>query len=180
MKLKTIGVMGSGKDPWRELAGPLGAWIAHAGHNLLTGGGHGVMAEVARAFVEVQPREGRSIGILPARVDQQAGFVPFDGYPNPFVEISIVTPLPRRESGQDPATINRNHVNVLSSDVIVALPGGQGTAQEMALAQGWGKPLICYGPQEALAGVPDGIPRATRLEDVTLFLSASLAGPARS
>ncbi|WP_240756215.1 hypothetical protein [Pandoraea sp. XY-2] len=36
---QTIGVMGSGKQPWTELAAPLGRAIAMAGFHLLTGGG---------------------------------------------------------------------------------------------------------------------------------------------
>lgn len=123
-KNRTIGVMGSGKEPWLAFSEPLGAWLAQAGFNLLTGGGQGVMLAVARAFAGVPGRAGRSIGILPTQADPVAGFVPLDGYPHPFVDIPILTPLPRREPDADPHTINRNHVNVLSSDLIVALPGG--------------------------------------------------------
>ena len=122
-KNKTIGVMGPGKEPWLAFSEPLGAWLAQAGFNLLTGGGQGVMLAVARAFAGVPGRAGRSIGILPTQADPLAGFVPLDGYPHPFVDIPILTPLPRREPDAAPDTINRNYVNVLSSDLIVALPG---------------------------------------------------------
>lgn len=171
MKQRTIGVMGSGKESWRELAEPLGIWIAEAGHNLLTGSGQGVMLEVSRAFTGVKNRVGRAIGIVPTRVDGRAGFVPLDGYPNAYIEIPIVTPLPRREPGQDAGAINRNHVNVLSSDVIVALPGGQGTAQEIEIALRWRKPLICFGPNAALANVPGGVSCTTILEEVESFIN---------
>ena len=36
----------------------------------------------------------------------------------------------------------RNCINVLSSDVVVACPGGTGTISEIALALKYGKPVI--------------------------------------
>jgi uncharacterized protein (TIGR00725 family) len=175
MKLKTIGVMGSGKRPWSELSLPLGKWIAEAGHNLLTGGGQGVMSEVSRAFTSVEGRAGRSIGVVPTRQDSLAGFIPLEGYPNPYVEVTIVTPLPRREPGQDEGSINRNHVNVLSSDAIVALPGGPGTAQEIDIALRWNKPLILFGPLDMHAHGIEHAPLATTLAGVETFLLEALA-----
>jgi predicted Rossmann-fold nucleotide-binding protein len=38
-KLPVIGVMGSGREPHEEKAQLLGAWLAHEGVHLLTGGG---------------------------------------------------------------------------------------------------------------------------------------------
>ncbi|OXI16004.1 DNA-binding protein [Burkholderia sp. AU15512] len=169
-KNKTIGVMGSGKEPWLAFSEPLGAWLAQAGFNLLTGGGQGVMLAVARAFAGVPGRAGRSIGILPTQADPLAGFVPLDGYPHPFVDIPILTPLPRREPGAAPDTINRNYVNVLSSDLIVALPGGHGTAEEIALARRWRKPLICLGPDGAFRELAAGATCTSSLDDVIRFV----------
>ncbi|UVE70072.1 DNA-binding protein (plasmid) [Burkholderia pyrrocinia] len=169
-KNRTIGVMGSGKEPWLAFSEPLGAWLAQAGFNLLTGGGQGVMLAVARAFAGVPGRAGRSIGILPTQADPLAGFVPLDGYPHPFVDIPILTPLPRREPGADPRTINRNYVNVLSSDLIVALPGGHGTAEEISLARRWGKPLVCFGPDGAFRELAGGAACTSSLDDVIRFV----------
>ncbi|VWC85735.1 DNA-binding protein [Burkholderia contaminans] len=169
-KNKTIGVMGSGKEPWLAFSEPLGAWLAQAGFNLLTGGGQGVMLAVARAFAGVPGRAGRSIGILPTRADPLAGFAPLDGYPHPFVDVPILTPLPRREPGTAPDTINRNYVNVLSSDLIVALPGGPGTAEEIALARRWRKPLICFGPDDAFRELAAGATCTSSLDDVIRFV----------
>ncbi|MDN7591372.1 DNA-binding protein [Burkholderia seminalis] len=174
-KNRTIGVMGSGKEPWLTFSEPLGAWLAQAGFNLLTGGGQGVMLAVARAFAGVPGRAGRSIGILPTRADPVAGFVPLDGYPHPFVDIPILTPLPRREPDADPHTINRNHVNVLSSDLIVALPGGPGTAQEISLAQHWRKPLVCFGPDGAFEALAADAVCTSSLDDVIRFVEAAFA-----
>ncbi|WP_179255149.1 MULTISPECIES: LOG family protein [unclassified Burkholderia] len=169
-KNKTIGVMGSGKEPWLAFSEPLGTWLAQAGFNLLTGGGQGVMLAVARAFAGVPGRAGRSIGILPTQADPLAGFVPLDGYPHPFVDIPILTPLPRREPDAAPDTINRNYVNVLSSDLIVALPGGPGTAEEIALARRWRKPLICFGPDGAFRELAAGATCTSSFDDVIRFV----------
>ena len=39
----------------------------------------------------------------------------------------------------------RNLINVLSSDVVIACPGGAGTLSEVALALKNGRPVICVG-----------------------------------
>jgi uncharacterized protein (TIGR00725 family) len=118
-----VGVMGSGKSEHAALAEPLGTWLACEGVHLLTGGGRGVMTAVSRAFCAVAGRAGLSIGVLPG---DGWGRSP-DGYPNPWIELAIRTHLPLRgpEGG---ALLSRNHINVLSADAIVALPGGAGTA----------------------------------------------------
>ncbi len=166
-----IGVMGSGKAGWEELAAPLGRWIAQNGHDLLTGGGEGVMFSVARAFTQTTRRSGKSLGVVPTRADALLGFVPLDGYPNPFVELPIVTPLPKREDGAAPGTVNRNYVNILSSDVVVALPGSAGTLEEITLALRFCKPLICFGPAYGWVSTPEGARRTDSLEDVCRFIN---------
>lgn len=85
-----VGVMGSGNDAHEALARPLGQWLARRGVHLLTGGGGGVMASVAKAFVETMPRDGICLGVLPT-IDGRA--TP-PGYPNPWIEVPILTPLP--------------------------------------------------------------------------------------
>ncbi len=172
--MAVIGVMGSGKNPWEELAHPLGAWIAQNGHDLLTGGGQGVMLSVSRAFSQTPGRSGKSMGVLPTRADAQFGFVPLEGYPNPFVDLSVITPLPKREDGAAPGTINRNYVNILTSDVVVALPGSAGTLEEISLALRFGKPLICFGPGNGWGSLPADAVRTDSLEDVCRFIAGSL------
>jgi len=164
-------VMGSGSHPWPERAVPLGRWLAERGVHLLTGGGSGVMAAVSEAFAAVRGREGLVIGVLPGFPD---GAAP-PGYPNPAVELAIRTHLPGRgEEGSGPRS--RNAINVLSSDLLVALPGGAGTASEVAFAARFAKPLVAWleSPDE-LPGLTEGTTVAPDLEGVIAFLEARLA-----
>jgi uncharacterized protein (TIGR00725 family) len=140
-----IGVMGSGTQEHAELAVPLGRWIASRGYDLLTGGGGGVMAAVCRAFAEVPGRAGVSVGILPAG--------PPAGYPNPWVDVAVRTHLPQR-GAEGAGERSRNHLNVLSPDVLVVLPGGAGTRTEVELAVRYRKPFVAYlGPHSAVDGL---------------------------
>jgi uncharacterized protein (TIGR00725 family) len=170
-----IGVMGSGAETWAAFAAPLGKWIAQNGHDLLTGAGNGVMRCAAQAFSSTAGRRGRSIGIVPSRPDAAKGFAALDGYPNPFIDLRILTPLPRKEAGASPDSLSRNHVNVLTSDVLIALPGGPGTLDEISLAVRFAKPVMCLGPGDAFMSVQPGIPMSTQLEDAYRFISAHLA-----
>ncbi|MBN2357188.1 TIGR00725 family protein [candidate division KSB1 bacterium] len=105
-------------QPIYELAFQLGAMIAEQGWALLNGGRD---AGVMRASAEgAKSRNGLTIGVLPGGSRRGA---------NPFIDIPIFT-----EMGAA-----RNVINVLSSDVVVALPGGAGTISEIALALKSGK-----------------------------------------
>lgn len=166
-----VGVMGSGSEPHDDLAVPLGRWLARRGVDLLTGGGRGVMTSVSRAFAETPGRSGLVIGVLPGNP------LPPPGYPNPWVEIVIRTHLPwSGERGTDPAS--RNHVNVLSSDAVIALPGGAGTVSEVLLALRYGRPLVAYGaPWRRGGALPGKVPLVETLDEVAAFLETVL-GPA--
>ena len=142
-RLPIVGVMGSGREPSADRDQPLGAWLAEIGVNLLTGGGSGIMNEVSRAFASCANREGKVIGVVPGTVEQNYSYVVPDGYPNRWVEIVIFTHLPY--SGRRGTTDqSRNHINILSSDVIVFLPGSAGTSSEARLALRYGKPCIAW------------------------------------
>lgn len=65
------------------------------------------------------------------------------GYPNVFVDLAIRTHLPS-SGGAGLSALSRNHVNVLSSDVLVALPGGSGTAFQIELAIRYGVPVCRF------------------------------------
>src|SRR5579863_5708572 len=170
-RLPIVGVMGSGSGADAARARRLGRWLASAGVHLLTGGGGGVMAAVSRAFVGVRPRRGRAIGVLPADQSRQA---PRPGYPNAWIEIPIVTHLDARgEAGETPQS--RNHLNVLTADVVVVMAGGAGTRSEARLALRYGRPVIAYlRDRRDVAGLPSEIPLATSLPAVQRFVRAAL------
>jgi uncharacterized protein (TIGR00725 family) len=171
VRLPIVGVMGSGVEPWVERAEPLGRWLAEQDVHLLTGGGGGVMATVTRAFAQVPGRRGVALGILPA-CDEDGGLPP--GYPNAGVEIPIQTHLLRAgELGDD--QLSRNHINVLSSTVVVALPGGAGTASEVRLAVRYGRPVIGYlRSRSEIPGLPDEVSVSAELAGVQVFVRTVL------
>ena len=90
------------------------------------------------------------------------------GYPNEWVELAIYTHLP--DSGVE-GTLgsSRNHINVLSADVVVALPGREGTESEVWLATQYKVPVIAYGAYDNHR-VPHGIPHAPTLDALREFL----------
>jgi predicted Rossmann-fold nucleotide-binding protein len=145
-----IGVVGSGKNSHPDLCTPLGTWLAEKGFDLVNGGGRGVMEETAKAFAEIKNRKGKVIGILPSSEHcrtpvQRAAYESLPGYPNAFTEIVIRTHLPW-VGAEGKETESRNHIIVLSSDLIIALPGSEGTRTEIELAIEYGKPLILISP----------------------------------
>ena len=107
--------------------------------------------------------------------DPDERITPPAGYPNPFVELAVRTHLPSSGAAGTSA-LSRNHVNVLSADVIVALPGGAGTRSEVELALEYGRPLICWlGEEGGIAGLPDGAaPLAGSFEELTDYLTRQL------
>lgn len=122
-----IGVMGSGRPldgAALRVAVHLGTLIAEEGWVLLTGGrACGVMDACSRGAREVG---GLVIGVLPEGDTSGA---------SAHLDVAIRT-------GMGDA---RNVVNVLSSDVVIALPGGAGTLSEVALALNAGKTVIVLG-----------------------------------
>ena len=168
-----IGVMGSHSNPYAEYAHPVGEWVAKAGYHLLTGAGGGVMAAVSKAFAEVPNRAGHVIGVVPSRSDAQH-WLPMPGYPNPWVEIPVYTHLDTGGPlGDEP--MSRNHVNVLTSTVVVLLPGGEGTASEARLALRYDTPCIAFvRSRNEIPSLPDEIPDVAELEHVVGFVRSSI------
>jgi predicted Rossmann-fold nucleotide-binding protein len=176
---RVITVIGSGVKA-DAAAAEVGSLIATLGFDLLTGGGRGVMEAASRAFFETSPRDGIVVGVVPAEVtpleslehrrETRIDYELRDGYPNPWVELAIYTHLP--DSGPD-GTLrsSRNHINVLSADAIVALPGGEGTQAEMWLAVQYGVPTVAFGDHAERA--PHGIGHADTLDAVREFLTRS-------
>lgn len=171
-KLPIIGVMGASGAAHEAWAAPLGRAIAEHGWHVLTGGGAGTMECVSRAFTAVAPRAGLSIGVLPTA--EEAGvFKVMETYPNHFVELPIVTNLGLFD-GHDAAQVSRNFINILTSHVVVALPGSKGTRNEVALAQKFGKTIILFGPAEGFTGFPAGPRRTEKLDDVLEYIKKNI------
>ncbi len=165
--------MGSGTDEHRELSEPLGVALARMGVHLLTGGGGGVMTAVSRAFASVGGRRGMTIGVIPGKIE--AGLHrPRAGYPNPWIEIAVFTHLPL--SGRDGTQLlSRNHINVLTADVVVALPGSWGTASEVALALEYRRPLVALvRRQDDIPGLAQAVRRVPNVESAVAFVREQL------
>ncbi len=153
------------------------------------------MAAVSKSFYDTPNRQGLVIGILPCdeslkkpkdryptpkdghptprdeHPTPKDGYpTPKDGYPNQWVEIPVLTHLPLSgERGTDP--MSRNHINVLTSDVIVALSGDAGTLSEVRLAVRYERPVIAFvESDQEIPGLPDSIPISSTLEGVRTFV----------
>jgi hypothetical protein len=137
-----------------DLAHELGRALAREGWVVLSGGRNaGVMAAVSEGAAGAG---GLVVGILPDRDLSRA---------SPHLTVPIRTGL-----GD-----GRNILNILSSDVVVALPGGAGTLSEIALALKNHKPLLLLGwkaspfqPPEfwqimSFSSVPDVVARIKEL-----------------
>jgi uncharacterized protein (TIGR00725 family) len=110
-----IGVMGDGSASAADIqaAYQLGALIAKQGWMLLNGGrSAGIMEASAKG---ARDHGGITVGILPDDTARRA---------SRFIQIPILT-------GMGDA---RNYINVLTSNIVVACPGGAGTISEIALA----------------------------------------------
>jgi uncharacterized protein (TIGR00725 family) len=142
-----VGVMGSGSDPGPEVlaaAERLGELIADRGWVLLTGGrASGVMDASARG---ASAAGGLVVGVLPDADGEGA---------SRHLDIAIRTGIGDA----------RNLVNVLSSDVVIAMAGGCGTLSEVAFALNAGRTVICLGF--------DPGPSVASCEGITLLRAAS-------
>lgn len=168
-----VGVMGSSENEWKDLAAPIGKMIAEHDYHLLTGAGAGAMTAVSKAFTDVENRQGVSIGVVPT-VDYEGGFVPRAEYPNPYIEIPILTPLDKKaESASQP--YSRNFVNIMTSHAVVILPGDSGTRDEASLAIQFKKPMILFGPDDAFERFPEQTTRTDDIDEVREFLEHATA-----
>ena len=164
-----VGVMGSHEQAWEEYSQLVGELLARRGFNLLTGAGDGVMSAVAKAFTDVGERKGVSIGIKPA-VDYKGERLSKVEYPNPYIEIPMITPLSARAQS-DQMPFSRNLVNVMTSKALIILPGSHGTKNEVSLALMYDKPLIMFGPDSAFSSFPEEPLRADDIGHVEQFLN---------
>jgi len=106
-----------------QYAYKIGAMVAQEGWMLLNGGrSSGVMEASAKG---AKDNGGLTIGILP--VDDAS-------WASQHIDIPIVTGI----------GMARNIINVLSSDIIVALPGSAGTISEIAIALKYNKMVLLF------------------------------------
>jgi uncharacterized protein (TIGR00725 family) len=174
-RLPIVGVIGSGSDEHQGRTAALGAWLATQGIHLLTGAGQGVMAAVSRAFAETPDRKGLVLGVVPCIAEGRPE-VAKPGYPNEWVEVPIRTHL--HLSGRQGTDVrSRNHIVILTASVVVALPGGPGTASEVQLAVRYRKPVIAYlkGRGE-IEGLPADVRVEPEFERVKALISEQIAG----
>ena len=142
------------------------------------------MAAVSKSFYETLNRQGLVIGVLPCDESlegpKRGRPNPKDGYPNEWVEIPVLTHLPLSgERGAEP--MSRNHINILTSDVIVALPGDAGTLSEVKLALKYERPVMAFvESDQEIPGLPDSVPISNSLEGVRTFVMTQLGLSAES
>ena len=173
-RLPIVGVMGSHELEHADLAEPLATLIASLPVHLLTGSGPGVMRAVSRAFVRVGERKGLCIGVVPAESLDHPTRTP-EGYPNEFVELAIKTHLVRKQPFLWDG-LTRNHVNILTADAVIALPGSTGTAHEVEIAVRFGKPVVAFLHREdEMNSLPDVVRICLSIEEVAAFLSETLS-----
>ncbi len=166
-----IGVMGSSSDAMEPLAEAVAREIARLDVHLLTGGGPGVMASVSKFYKRLKPK-GLVIGILPCA--SEGASEPRFGYPNQWVDIAIQTHL-HLSGSQGTTPMSRNHINILSSTAIVALPGGAGTVSEVSLAYQYRRPVVVFhGDGPRLSGVPEQVQQTDDIQRVGAFLREHL------
>ena len=172
-----VGVMGSHVEGHPERSRPLGRWIASQGYHLLAGAGEGVVSAVSQAFAQVDGRLGCVIGIVPtgSTVTAESIRAPLSGYFNEWVDIPVITHLGVGDvSGDEP--MSRNHINILTSSVVVLLPGGVGTAGEARLAVRYGTPAVAFlNSRDEIPSLPTEVTVSSDFDAVTDFIEQCLA-----
>ena len=98
----------------------VGKEVASRGHTLVCGGRGGVMEAACKGAREAG---GHTIGILPG---------PDTSGANEYVEFAIATNM----------GFARNAIIALTADVLIAIDGSYGTLSEIAMALGYGKPVV--------------------------------------
>lgn len=121
----TISVIGGHKidDEVESLAQEVGRIIAKVGAVLVCGGLSGVMEAASRGAKEAG---GLTVGILPGKDKSDA---------NPYIDIAL------------PSSIGyaRNAMVACAADIIVALPGSDGTSSEISYGIVYKRPVIDLG-----------------------------------
>ena len=128
----------------------VGALLARAGHQIVTGGQGGVMAAASRG---ARSAGGTAVALLPG--DDPAAA-------NPHADVVVATGL-----GQA-----RNVLVVRSASGVVAVGGSWGTLSEVALARRLGRPVVwLHGWQ--IDGPVDPVPAAATPEEAVSYVLAT-------
>lgn len=173
LQLPVVGVMGSSERPNARLAAPLGRLLSRLGVHLLTGGGQATMAAVSKAFAETPERAGLCVGVVPAAsIADPAETRP--GYPNEWIELAIRTHLIAKQPELWDG-LTRNHINILSSDAVIALPGSTGTRHEIDMALRYERPVATFhGASKRPTDLPDQVCECRTIDEVEAFLREAL------
>ncbi len=152
-----VGVMGGSQcsKEQAEAAYRVGQQVATQNAVLLCGGGSGVMEAAAKGAAEAG---GITVGVLWGGDKSSA---------NRYIRIPIVTNLGDA----------RNPINILSSDLVVAIGGSGGTLSEIALALKNGKEVLGYDTCEPIFSgghKPNNFIKFNTIEDLCLDLSRRL------
>lgn len=152
-----IAVVGPG-DPTDPIvlgaAERVGALLAEAGYQLVTGGLDGVMAAASRG---AKSAGGSVVALLPGNDPAAA---------NEFAEVVVATGL-----GQ-----GRNVLVVRSADAVIAVGGSWGTLSEVAIARRLGRPVVWLHGW-TIDGPADPILTASSPEDAVTQIRAALSSP---
>jgi uncharacterized protein (TIGR00725 family) len=121
----TISVIGSHNENKKveQIAHKIGEIVANVGAILVCGGLTGVMKAAARGAKEAG---GTTVGLLPGIDKNEA---------NPYIDIALPTSI----------GYARNIIVACSADIIVALPGSQGTSSEISYGLIYKRPIIDLG-----------------------------------
>ncbi len=139
MRRKVVAVVGNSaaSEAAYALALELGRALVDAGYRVVTGGMTGVMEAASRgAHDSAAYSEGSVLGIIPSADAERA---------NPYVDIVIPSGL----------GYARNTLVVNTADAVVAVAGGAGTLNELAMAWQLDKPIVALeidGWSQRLAG----------------------------
>ncbi len=121
----TISVIG-GHDVDEEVGGfaeKVGKLVAEVGGILVCGGLRGVMEASCRG---AKKAKGMTIGLLPGKDKNEA---------NPYVDIALPTSI----------GYARNAMVACCADIILALPGSNGTCSEICYGLVYGRPVLDLG-----------------------------------
>lgn len=150
-----VAVSGSGRShEYKTEAYELGKRLAEVGVTLTTGGLDGIMFDVTDGyvhtgnsvfdFIRVKP-SGKAIGIVPKGKEAKAKELS-KRLPG---AIRIHTDLPGTAScgARHTGPSSRNHVLIFTADIVICMPGDEGSIAEAGLAmEVYNKPTIAYAP----------------------------------